>query len=111
MTDSGDLNKNRARVLKALAHPTRLFLVEKLNEGECCVCKLVEHINADFSTVSRHLAVLKNAGILEDEKRGQLVFYRLRCPCVLKFIKCIEEAVRTLKPKRKKQAGKVAGEE
>lgn len=80
----------RARVIRAMAHPTRLFLVETLERGERCVCELTEGIEADLSTVSRHLAVLRQAGILASERRGQQVFYRLRTPCVLGFFTCIE---------------------
>lgn len=80
----------RARVIKALAHPTRLFIVEELARGEHCVCELREMVGADLSTVSKHLAVLKNAGILTDERRGAQVFYRLRVPCVLNFFGCVE---------------------
>jgi len=82
--------ETRARIFKALGHPTRLFLVEVLAEGERCVCELTAMVGADVSTVSRHLGVLKQAGILEDEKRGAQVFYRLRVPCVLAFFSCVE---------------------
>ena len=69
----------RAKVIKALAHPARLIIVDELAEhGERCVCELTELVGTDMSTVSRHLAQLKQAGILEDEKRGQMVYYRLR---------------------------------
>ena len=84
-----------ARVFKALGHPTRLYIVQELSKGECCVCRFAEHIEADFSTVSRHLAVLKQAGLVEDEKRGQQVFYRLRVPCVVEFMSCIEAVLRS----------------
>jgi DNA-binding transcriptional ArsR family regulator len=84
----------KANVLKALAHPTRLWIVEQLAEGERCVCKFADAIDADFSTVSKHLAVLKNAGIVEDEKRGKQVFYRLKVPCVLNFMQCVEAVLR-----------------
>jgi ArsR family transcriptional regulator len=80
----------QAGVVKALAHPTRLFIVHALAEGERCVCELRDEIEADFSTVSKHLSVLKNAGIVADDKRGLQVFYRLRCPCILDFLGCIE---------------------
>ncbi len=80
----------RARVFKALGHPTRLFLVETLAEGERCVCELSAGVEADMSTVSRHLAVLREAGIVEDEKRGAQVFYRLRAPCVLEVFACMD---------------------
>ena len=84
----------RAKILKALAHPTRLFLVEQLSEDkERCVCELTELVGADTSTVSRHLAVLKSAGIVEDQKRGSMVYYRLRVTCVLKFFGCIESVL------------------
>ena len=57
----------RARVVKAMAHPTRLFVVDELSQhGQRCVCQLTEMIGADMSTVSRHLAILKNAGIVRD---------------------------------------------
>lgn len=84
----------RARVIKALAHPTRLFIVEELARGERCVCELREMVGADLSTVSKHLALLKGAGILTDSKRGAQVFYRLRVPCVLNFFGCIEAVLR-----------------
>ena len=55
-----------------------------------CVCEFVAAIDADFSTVSKHLSILKQAGIVEDEKRGKKVFYRLRTTCVLGFMSCID---------------------
>ena len=80
----------RARIMKALAHPTRLFIVDQLAEGERCVCELTEMIAADVSTVSRHLSVLKAAGIVADEKRGVQVYYSLLVPCVLNWYSCVE---------------------
>jgi ArsR family transcriptional regulator len=82
--------KNQARVLKALAHPTRLFIVDELSRGERCVCELTELVGVEMPTVSRHLSQLRHAGLVEDEKRGAMVFYRLRVPCVLNFFKCVE---------------------
>ena len=76
--------------MKALAHPTRLFLVDELSRGERCVCDLTEKVGADVSTVSKHLLVLKRAGIVIDDKRGVQVFYRLRVPCILNFFGCVE---------------------
>ncbi len=82
--------KNQARIIKALAHPTRLFIVDELARGERCVCELTDMIGVEMPTVSRHLGVLKSAGILEDDKRGLQVFYRLRVPCVLNFFNCVK---------------------
>lgn len=83
----------KAAVLKALAHPTRLWMAEQLAGGERCVCEFVEALDVDFSTVSKHLAVLKQAGIVQDDKRGKQVYYRLRVPCVLKFMHCVESVI------------------
>ncbi len=82
--------KAQARVLKALAHPTRLLLVEELARKPRCVCELRDAAGLDISTVSKHLALLRNAGIVEDEKQGLKVFYSLKTPCVLNFFKCVE---------------------
>lgn len=81
---------SRVRILKALAHPTRLFLVEALAERERCVCELTDHVGDDISTVSKHLALLREAGVLCSERRGQQIFYRLKVPCVLDVFGCIE---------------------
>lgn len=82
----------RAAVFKALGHPARLQIVEELAAGERCVCDLVELVGLGWSTVSRHLSVLKDAGVLEDEKRGMQVFYRLALPCVKSFTECLDAA-------------------
>jgi ArsR family transcriptional regulator len=85
----------RAKIVKAMAHPARLLIVDELSRhGERCVCELTEMIGTDMSTVSRHLAQLKQAGLIEDEKRGQMVFYRLRVHCVLDFFDCIESVIK-----------------
>jgi len=91
----------RAQVFKALGHPTRLFMVNELSRGERCVCDLTEMVGDDMSTVSKHLAVLKQAGIVRDEKRGNQVFYALRLPCVVGFFECVETV---LKQQAKEQA-------
>lgn len=95
----------KAYVIKALAHPTRLWMAEELADGERCVCEFVEAIGADFSTVSKHLSVLKQAGIVEVDKRGKQVFYRLKVPCILNFMDCVEAV---LISEAKEQAALVA---
>ena len=85
----------KARILKAMAHATRLFIVDELSKGERCVCELTGMVGDDVSTVSKHLSVLKGAGIVADQKRGLQVFYSLRCPCVLRFFSCVESVQKT----------------
>ena len=91
MTTAAQLEyKAKAKIIKALAHPSRLFIVDELARGERCVADLTSMIGVEMPTVSRHLSQLKEVGIVEDEKRGAQVFYRLRVPCVLKFFNCVE---------------------
>jgi ArsR family transcriptional regulator len=85
----------RAQVIKALAHPSRVVIAEALIEGERCVCELTELVGADISTVSKHLSVMKAAGLVEVEKRGLNQFYRLRCPCLLEFFRCVDLITQT----------------
>ncbi len=89
--------EKRAAVFKALGHPTRLFIVEELAKTERCVCELTDMIGDDVSTVSKHLSVLKSAGIVSDDRRGNQVFYSLRVPCVVNFFSCVESVVGRVK--------------
>lgn len=82
----------RAEVFKALGHADRLRIIEEVADGERCVCDLVDAVGSSWSTVSRHLLVLKEAGLLADEKRGLQVFYRLVLPCVPSFMECLDAA-------------------
>ena len=83
----------KANIIKALAHPSRLMMVEDLVGGEKCVCELTKLVGADISTVSKHLSVLKDAGLVDDRKVGQWVYYRLRCPCIMDFLGCVEDVL------------------
>ncbi|MCL1146557.1 metalloregulator ArsR/SmtB family transcription factor [Shewanella marinintestina] len=83
----------RAAILKALAHPTRLWLVEQLQQQERCVCELTDGVNADISTVSKHLSLLRQAGIVSSRRDGKQIFYRLETPCLLKTLSCLESVI------------------
>ena len=85
----------RAKIIKAMAHPTRLFIVDELSRKEKCVCELTKMVGADTSTISRHLSILKNAGIIDANKRGLQVFYKLRVPCILNFFSCVESVIKS----------------
>ncbi len=80
----------RAKIAKAMAHPSRLLLLEAMEARERCVCDLTELVGADQSTVSKHLAVLKQAGLVEDRKDGVMVYYRVKVCCLQGFWDCIE---------------------
>ncbi len=84
----------RADVAKALSHPSRLMILDALNEGDLCVCDLTELVGSDQSTVSKHLAVLRNAGIIDMRKEGTLSMCHLRVQCLQGFWSCIEAVLR-----------------
>ncbi|HPA58011.1 MAG TPA: metalloregulator ArsR/SmtB family transcription factor [bacterium] len=80
--------KREVLILKALANEARLMIVDSLKDREITVGELTELLKLDQSTVSKHLSVLYNAGILDYRKDGNLVYYQLLTPCVLDAFKC-----------------------
>ena len=89
----------RASIVKAMAHPTRLLVMESLMHGELCVNELTHMAGCDVTTLSKHLAVMKKAGLLVCEKRGLHVFYQIACPCFVEFFRCIDLISRTRETK------------
>ena len=81
---------SRSLIVKAMAHPTRLLIMESLMHGEHCVNDLTEMAGCDVTTLSKHLAVMKKAGLLVCEKRGLNVYYQIACPCFAEFFRCID---------------------
>ncbi len=91
-----DIFDMRAEVAKALSHPVRLRMIDFLMEqGEACVCDISKAIREGQSTTSKHLAVLKDAGVLSSRKEGLMVFYQVKTPCVRRFFQCIDEVLLT----------------
>ena len=86
--------KQQARVLKALANESRLMIIDRLNRGECSVGELTAMIGSDVSTVSKHLALLRANGIVDDRREGTTVFYRLLTPCVCNFFACASQVLK-----------------
>lgn len=83
----------QAEILKALAHPTRLYITGLLAKGPLCVCEITEKVGDDISTVSKHLSVMRSAGILSSEKRGLQVIYTLETPCVTRVFLCADTVI------------------
>ena len=78
-----------AAVFKALGHPERLRVVQALAQGPRCVCELHEACPSDLSTLSKHLTVLKRAGVVTSERRGREIWYSLRLTCAADFLECL----------------------
>jgi len=79
----------QVEIIKAIAHPLRIAIVEFLKDGPQCVCDIAEYIGSERSNVSRHLSVMVSAGVLESRKEGLKVIYKLKTPCILDFLSCI----------------------
>ncbi|MEW6356419.1 MAG: metalloregulator ArsR/SmtB family transcription factor [Planctomycetota bacterium] len=88
------LYEMKAGVIKALAHPIRLAIVDYLKDGEQCVCDIAEHVGSERSNVSRHLSVMVKAGVLTHRKDGLMMFYSLQTPCVVNFFSCVDRVLR-----------------
>lgn len=93
--DNQQKYKYMASVMKALAHHTRLFIVESLHEKPRNVSELTEMVGIDISTMSKHLSVLRQAGLIEAEKYNNQMIYSLLCPCVLDMFQCVIEIRQT----------------
>ena len=90
----GDIFRRQARVLKALANESRLKIVDRLSRGECSVGELTDLVGSDRSTVSKHLAVLRAHGIVDDRRDGNVVYYTLLTPCVMSFFSCATQVLK-----------------
>ena len=85
--------EKRASLLKSLAHPSRLLIIEMLESAPRCVGELTEAIGSDITTVSKHLTVMRRAGLVRHVKHGTYSEYSLVCDCVTHFVDCIEEGM------------------
>ncbi len=91
---SRKLYEMKAEVIQAAGHPIRLAIIDFLRDGEQCVCDIAGHVGAQRSNVSRHLAVMLKAGVVDCRKEGLRVMYTLKTPCILGFLACVSDALR-----------------
>jgi len=91
--DKEALNLKKVGILKGIAHPVRLRIVEALSKKDMCVCEIAEMFDFDRTTISKHLALMKSIGILGDRKEGLNVYYSLRMPCLASLLACVERVV------------------
>jgi len=93
--------KARARIMKALASPVRLMIVDELSRGERCMCELQPLFPMNKSTLSRHVTALKNVGIVSERREGVRCFLKLQTPCILNVFDC---AMGVIRAEAKRQA-------
>ena len=83
----------KAEIFKALAHPTRLFIIHAVKDEKISVKELTELAGVDISTMSKHLDILKKNRIIRGEKEKNFIYYRLVIPCVLDFMSCAAKVI------------------
>ncbi len=88
-----------SNIFKALGEPNRLAIVLMLKERKMCVCEIVTVLPVSFSTISSHLKILLNAGIVEKERDGKWIVYSLTCD------KLIQDIVETVSESLKSEKG------
>lgn len=81
-----------AEVLKAVSHPARLRIIELLERGERSVTEIQDHLGITQSLTSQHLCNMKVRGVLKSRKNGNMVYYSVRNPDVVKVIHCIRKS-------------------
>jgi len=91
---SKKLYQMKAEVIQAAGQPIRLAIIDFLKDGEQCVCDIAAHVGAKRSNVSRHLAVMLKAGIVDCRKDGLKMIYSLKTPCILNFLSCVTDVLR-----------------
>lgn len=80
------LHQFKAEFFHALAHPTRIAIVEQLRDGELSAGALIERLGLEQANASQHLAVLKGKNILVGRKSGTQVFYAVRNPLIIEVL-------------------------
>jgi DNA-binding transcriptional ArsR family regulator len=86
--------ERQAGVAKAIAHPVRMAVLDYLRGGPQCVCDIAKAVGSERSNVSKHLSIMVSAGVLEYQKQGLQVIYKVRTPCVLRFVDCLTECLK-----------------
>ncbi len=88
------LYEKQAVIAKAIAHPVRVAALEFVKDGEQCVCDIAEAVGTERSNLSKHLSVMVNAGVLASRKDGLKVRYRIKTPCVVRFLDCLKDCLK-----------------
>ena len=94
--------KEKVEVLKALANPVRLLVVEALKRGDLCVSDLNQLVVVRQPTLSRHLNQLKKSGIVTERRMGARVMHHLETPCILKAFDCAMEVLKLRANRRRR---------
>jgi ArsR family transcriptional regulator len=93
----------KAEILKALAQPTRLKILELLRNGERCICEIVPAINGEQSNISRHISLMQKSQLVTTRKDGVKVMVKVRDPRIFQIL----DSVSLLLKKQIQETGKL----
>ena len=85
--------KLKGEIIKALANPIRLMIVDALRSGEKSVSQIIEITKEEQSNISKSLGILKSNGLIKDRKEGSSVFYSLKICCINEFFCCLDSII------------------
>ncbi len=90
------LYEAREKIMKSLANKYRLKIVDTLGENDkMCVSDLEEELSLNQSSVSKHLSILKSAGVVQSKKEGLKVYYTLKTPCIINYFTCVDNVIKS----------------
>ncbi len=93
----------KAEILKALAQPTRMKILECLRDGEKCICEIVPAINGEQSNISRHISLMQKSHLVTTRKDGVKVMVKVRDPKIFEIL----DSVSLLLKKQIQETGKL----
>jgi ArsR family transcriptional regulator len=84
----------KAEILKTLAQPTRLKILETLRNGEKCICEIVPAINGEQSNVSRHISLMEKAHLVITRKEGVRVMVKVKNPEIFEILDMVRDILK-----------------
>ena len=90
MTTTQELRRFKAEIFQALAHPTRIAIVEALRNGEMSAGQIIEQLGLEQANASQHFAVLRSKQVVVNRKEGNQVFYSLRDPVLIEVLEVLK---------------------
>ena len=97
MESTPDIYTIEAETLTALAHPSRLEILELLSEGERCVCHIQAVLDQRQAYISQHLNILRQAGLVTNRKDGKRVYYQVSNPQIFEIVDSLKAFLRSQK--------------
>ena len=88
------LFEKQANIAKAIGHPVRVAVIDFLQNGEQCVCDIAIRVGSERTNLSKHLSVMVAAGVLQSRKDGLKVIYKIKTPCIVRFLDCLRECLK-----------------